>query len=146
MDVGHAAEFRRCLIEADVVGIMAIWKHVAPHLADTSPADALCSLHIARVDAKTIPRKLKTYSAAWLAERGIQKIEGRWVTGLEKTNPVAESVGIASKSADPAFAKKIVRGMEDALLNGLEKGIVEPPMQRELMLAARAKIRFRARV
>lgn len=139
----HADEFRRCLIEADVAGIMRVWAHVAPHLCNLSPGEALTALHIARIEAKSMPANLKRYSLAWLAERGFRKIDGRWVEGVPK-RAIAEAVGIASMSKDREFSKKIVRAMTDALLNGLAKGIVEPPMQRELMMKARSKIRARA--
>lgn len=139
----HEAEFRRCLIAADVAGLMRVWKHTAPHLANISPDEALTTLHMARVEAKSIHVRLKRYSVAWLFERGFQKIEGRWTAGLP-TGAIASAVGIASKSNDPGFSKKIVRAMADALLNGLEKGVTEPPMQRELMMKARAKVRAKA--
>lgn len=145
----HAAEFRRCLIEADVSGIMKVWAHTAPHLATASPADALLSLHIARCEAKYMPKKLKEWSTAFLADQGIQKLDGRWTAGLPKPTPIAEAVGISSRSAGGhvlRLNKSVMTHMRDALLNGLAKGIIEPPMQRELMHKARMKARFRDRV
>ena len=140
----YAAEFRRCLLMGDVGAIRKIWEKVAPHLCNGTPADDLITLHIARCDAISIPAKLKSYSKSLLAERGIRKIAGKWTAGLPKKTTVSEAVGIASHSNDPKFSRKIVRAMEDALLNGLEKGVTEPPKQRELMLKAREKIRFKA--
>ena len=143
MDLKHAAEFRRCLVEVDVKGIMKLWRHVAPHLANQTPEEALTALHMARCEAKSIHNKLKLYSVAWLAERGYQKVDGNWIHG-PKMPAVASAVGIASRSQDPAFAKKITTAMQDALLNGLAKGIIEPPRQKELMLKARDRVRFKA--
>lgn len=136
----HGAEFRRCLLQLDVVGVMKLWKHVAPHLADQTPGEALTSLHIARVDAKSVPVKLKHYSRDWLAERGIIKVNGKWTQGPPVT-VVAEAVGIAVKSRDPRVAKRIHRAMHDALLNGMAKGVTEPQIQSELMHKARMKER-----
>lgn len=144
MDPRFASEFRRCLIEADVLGIMRVWQNVAPHMAQMPPQEALLALHMARVEAKSIPRELKLYSLALLAERGIERSDGKWVKMPTLAASVAESVGIASHSADPVFAKKIVRAMTDALLNGFAKGITEPARQREVMLKARDKVRFKA--
>lgn len=143
----YAAEFRRCLIEADVSGILKIWQHVNPQRQVLGPSEALRALHIARCEAHSIPEKLKFYSVAWLAERGWQKSDGQWVAGLPKCGPIAEAVGISSGNASGQvlpFNRKIMRAMQDALLNGLEKNIIEPPMQRELMLKAREKVRFKA--
>lgn len=137
----HGTEIRRCLVEMDVAGLMKIWRHVAPHLADQTPAQTLISAHMARVEMKFISLKLKTYSKDWLAERGIAKVDGVWVDGLSPQPVIASAVGIASKSKYPGVSKRIVRAMSDALNNGRAKGVVEPEMQRELMLKARAKER-----
>ena len=145
----HDSAFRRCLVEADVPGIMKLWVHVAPHLANQSPRDALLALHIARCDAKTIPVRLKEWSRAFLADQGIQKIDGVWVAGLPKPTLVAEAVGISSRTISNRvlpFNRKVMVSMEDALLNTRAKGITEAPMQKEAMLKARARVRFKARV
>ena len=128
---------------------MKLWAHVAPHLANHSARDALLSLHIARCEAKYMPRKLKDWSAAFLADQGIQKIDGKWVAGLPKPAAVAEVVGISSQSISGRvlpFNRKVMTYMEDALLNTRAKGITEAPIQREAMLGARAKVRFKARL
>lgn len=145
----HAREFRRCLIEADVAGIMAVWKHTAPHLAKSDPAQALLALHMARCDAKYMPRNLKDWSVAFLADHGIQKIDGQWTAGLPKPKPVFEAVGISSRGLGGIrrpINQKIEVYMEDALLNARAKGVTEAPMQREAMLKARSKVRFKARM
>ena len=144
MDLVHASEMRRCLIQADVAGIKKLWQHIAPHLANQSAVDSLTCLHMARVEAKYIPIKLKAYSLAFVEERGLRKIDGQWIQGLPKEQAIAAAVGLASKSRNPAFAKKIVQAMSDAVMNGLAKGVTEPPMQRELILKAREKVRFKA--
>lgn len=148
MDAGqeHATEFRRCLIHMDVSGMMRLWKHVAPHLSNQSPMDALISMHMARCDMKRISLKLKKYSEEWLYERGYQKVDGKWISGPPPVSVIAESVGIAVKSNDPRVRKRIHRAMNDALENSLAKGITEPPIQRENMLKARAKERFKMRL
>ena len=145
----YDAEFRRCLLQADLPGIMAVWKHVAPHLAAASPSEALCALHMARVGARRIPDKLKDWSRAWLAEQGYHLVDGKWIHTDLPVKVKSYAVGIASGNAAGVvlpFNRKIVRHMENALLDGLAKGITEPPMQREVMLKARAKVRFKARM
>jgi hypothetical protein len=136
-----AAEFRRCLLEADVAGIMRVWAHTNPHLATLPPADCLVALHMARVEAKYIPRKLKLYSLDFLDERGYRKIDGQWIQGKPREQEFLEAAGVASKSNDPRVAKRIVRAMSDAYLHAVAGGITEAPIQKERMLKARAKER-----
>ena len=145
----HATEFRRCLLEMDVAGIMRLWRHVSPHLPQPTEAEALIQLHIARCEAKRFPLKAKDYSKAWLADQGYQKIDGQWVSGLPKPKAVAEAVGISSRSAGGyvlPLNRKVMQHMGDALLNTLAKGVVEPQVQKEAMLKARDKVRFKARM
>jgi hypothetical protein len=147
--VEHGAELRRCLIAADVAGLIKLWAHISPHLADQSPAQALLALHMARCEAKYISLKLKAWSKAFLADHGIQKIDGRWTEGLPNPVVIAESVGIASRSVSGRvlpFNRKVMTSMDGALQNARAKGVTEAPMQREAMLKAREKVRFKARL
>jgi hypothetical protein len=67
----HGAEFRRCLVELDVKGVMALWAHLAPkEWQCRTEAEALASLHLARTAAESVPLKARLYSHSWLAERG----------------------------------------------------------------------------
>lgn len=79
-------------------------------------------------------------------ERGFQCIDGKWIDGPEPATVYAETVGISVKSSDPRVAKRIHRAMDDALQNARAKGHTEPPMQKEAMLKARAKERFKMRM
>lgn len=71
IQIKHGAEFRRCLIEMDIDGMMRLWKHCAPHLADTNRKACEMSMHLARTKMETLPIKLKVYSQNWLNERGV---------------------------------------------------------------------------
>lgn len=72
----HGAEFRRCLLELDVVGVMRLWAHVAPHLGQpATPMEALYALHMARTGAKSIPLAQRLYSQRWLNERGLGSLD-----------------------------------------------------------------------
>lgn len=141
----HNDEYRRCLIALDVPAMIRLHEHHSPHMPRLKPADALCSMHIARVEMKYLRRNLKQYSRDWLRERGIQKVDGRWEIG-EAPPIISDCVGISSSSKYPGVSKKIVRAMGDALDDARAKGIYEPPMQKERMLGARAKVRFRLRM
>jgi hypothetical protein len=69
--MNHADEFRRCLIELDVVGICDLWFHVSPHLPQPKNNDeALATIHYARTQTNSIPMRLRC-SHAWLCERGL---------------------------------------------------------------------------
>lgn len=148
----HSAEFRRCLLEADVPGIMRIWKHTNPHLPQPSPSEAYLQLHLARTEAESVPKKLKLYSYDLLYEHGYQKIDGKWVHGepvfIGEGDPSVKalSVGIASKSRYADVRERIVAAMKDAYLNEIAKGITEPEIVRGKMLEARAKQRFKLRM
>lgn len=142
----HGAEIRRCLENLDVAGMLRIWKHVAPHLCNQGPAQALISMHMARVEMKTLGRKLKAYSRDWLLERGYQLIDGKWVEGAPPPTVYSNAVGIAVRSNMPEVGRRIHGAMVDALENELAKGTMEPEKQREAMLKARAKERFKMRL
>jgi len=142
----HAAEFRRCLIQMDVSGMMKLWAHVAPHLGSQSLEDALISMHIARCEMKRIAPKLRRYSQAWLLDRGYRKIDGKWVSGLPPVDVVAAAVGIAVKSKYEVVRRRIHDAMADALENERAKGTTDPRKQRGAMLAARDRQRFQLRM
>ena len=148
--VKHGAEFLRCLMEGDLRGIMALHRHIAPFAAEMTPADALVSLHIARMEANSIPEQAKRWSRAWLLDNGYERRDGRWQrTDTKERTVFAEAVGISSSS--PGGHKtplnyRIQAAMEDSLLNSLAKGIFEPQKQKEGMMKARAKIRSRQRL
>lgn len=70
--VKHGAEFRRCLVDLDVKGIVALWRCVSPHLPQPANDDeALICLHMARTGAESVPVRARQYSDRWLRERGI---------------------------------------------------------------------------
>ena len=142
----HAAEFRRCLVQMDVSGMMKLWAHVAPHLGNQSPRDALISMHMARCEMKRISPGLRKYSQEWLFERGYLKIDGKWVSGPPPEERIASAVGIAVKSKYEAVRRRIHDAMTDALENERAKGTTDPLQQRDAMLAARARQRFRLRL
>ena len=145
----HSSEFRRCLIEGDVHGIVALHKHVNPHLPEPSVADALVSLHMARVECKYIPEQAKRWSRAWLLDNGYRRKDGKWQrTTFKDFRIFADAVGISSSTVGghkTPFNYRVQAVMEDALLNSLAKGVFEPEMQKESMFKAREKVRFRDR-
>lgn len=146
----HGSEFRRCLIEGDVHGIVALHKHVNPHLPEPTVADALVSLHMARMECKFIPEQAKRWSRAWLLDNGYQRKDGKWQrTTFKEFRVFADAVGISSgfpgRPKSP-FNHRVEAVMEDSLLNSLAKGVFEPEMQKEGMMKARAKLRFRMRL
>ncbi|MCX7349758.1 MAG: hypothetical protein NTZ54_09615 [Alphaproteobacteria bacterium] len=142
----HAAEFRRCLVQMDVDGMMKLWAHVAPHLANQSPNEALVSMHMARCEMKHISPRLKIYSQEWLFERGFRKIEDKWLSGPPPDEVIASAVGIAVRSKYETVRRRIHDAMSDALENERTKGTTDPLKQRDAMLAARARQRFRLRM
>jgi hypothetical protein len=141
----HEAEFRRCLLQADVSGIMRVWRATAPHLAQLTEKESLLALHMARVDAKSIPKRLKEYSLRLLEEHGIEKHNGKWTQGPPTKSVFSESVGIASMSMGPRtqWNHSVMNIMRDGLYKAFSKGVVEPVEQRFIMLDERKKFKFR---
>ena len=142
----HAAEINRCLLQSDLEGLRKVWAHVAPHLEQLEPDRALLAMHMARVEMKTIPKKLREWSLAFLHDNGVMKVDGVWVEGEMPKSIISEGVGISVKSSNPYVAGRIHRAMHDALLNSFAKGETEAPIHRERMLKARAKERFKLRI
>ena len=141
-----SSEYRRCLLEMDVVGIMRLWSVTNPNHPQPSPDEALIQLHIARVEAKSMPRKAKLYSLDLLFERGFRLIKGKWVYGEPVPEDTGISVGIATNSRIPQVRDRLLKAMKDAYLNEVAKGITDPDIQRTKMLAAREKQRFKLRM
>lgn len=132
-------EIRRCLLEGDVAGIV----RAAPAYERLSASEAFLALHMARVEAQSVPLALRRHSLDLLREYGIFRDGESWIKGEPEKPVVSEAVGIASSSSEPGFAKIIVGVMSDALQNARAKGVVEPLEQRETMLAARRKFKFK---
>jgi hypothetical protein len=146
----HSAEFRRCLLECDVTKLLQLHRLIAPYSPGMSAAEAAVTMHMARVETKNFPLKVRQYSVEWLADQGYSKIDGGWqrIDALEK-KVFAEAVGISSSTASGhklPLNRKIMRGMSDVLLNGIAKGIMEPERHTEIMQKERMRIRFKARV
>lgn len=138
--------YHECLLRLDVARIIQLQAMVNPHADPMDPREALCSLHMARVDAKSMPPAFRKYSMGWLAERGFSKVDGMWKHG--PVVPVAvEAVGYAS-GAGPgivtAFNRKVTQYVTSALENAFAKGITEAPMHREIIMKTRDKVRRKA--
>lgn len=68
----HSAEFRRCLLDVDVVAVRRLWRHVSPHLAQPQDDDeARATIHYARTQATSIPLKARAWSHKWLLDHGL---------------------------------------------------------------------------
>jgi hypothetical protein len=127
----HAAEFRRCILELDAVGIRKLWHHVAPGLHQPKDdAEALHTLHLARTKMSDIPMRLRLYSQAWLDERDRRS--------------VALAVGVAVKFPEHrrAQGEDVRDAMSESVMNSYTAGIdldTEAPEVRKRMFEARAK-------
>jgi hypothetical protein len=127
----HAAAFAHCLMTLDVAAARRLWAHVNPHLPQpANDIEMLTTLHVARLQSKTVPRALKDYSKRWLDER--------------KVGHLALGVGIAV-GAPPHRMKRAIairEAMEDAVESSVKAGIdidEEADEVRHRMDIARAK-------
>jgi len=129
------------LEQGDVVGLMRLWREVAPHLSQPADyAEGAVTMHRARTEAKSIPVHLRRYSHAWLEERGLP-------SGLpdelkpEPVHPIiANSVGISVRSsAFPEVAKLTEAAMSNAVLEMYADGVQDPTRVKARMMEARIK-------
>lgn len=141
--MNHAAAFRRCLVDLDVIGICDLWFHVSPHLPQPRNNDeALATLHYARTQAGSIPVRLRCYSHAWLSERGLPSGLPDWLKPkAARLYPhEVKAVGIAVKAMSAAsvpMARAIERAMGNAVLECYADGITDADVIRSRMGEAR---------
>lgn len=141
--MNHADEFRRCLIDLDVVGICDLWFHVSPHLPQPKNNDeALATLHYARTQAKSIPLKLRCYSHAWLCERGLPSgLPDQWKPKASRLYPhKVKAVGVsvmAMSAASVPRARAIEKAMSNAVLECYADGVTDVDRIRGRMNEAR---------
>jgi len=140
----HSAEFRRCLVDCDTVGIRKLWAHVSPHLPQPQDDDqALVTIHHARTQAQSLPLKLRAYSHRWLTERSLPSgLPDELKPSAERLYPrIVSAVGIAVKpfrqSAD--HAKALQGAMSDAVADAYADGRQEPEFVKARMREARDK-------
>lgn len=84
MAAKHGAEFRRCLVELDVRGVMRLFNAFAPDGAKVATEkEALYTLHMARALSQAVPLNLRQYSDRWLRERGLGAFLPRQLSELK---------------------------------------------------------------
>jgi hypothetical protein len=140
--MNHDAEFRRCLVELDVIGICDLWFHVSPNLPQPKNNDeTLITLHHARTQAQSISDNLRCYSHAWLLERGLPSgLPDRLRAKADRLYPrQVEAVGVAVKSmsGDQERARAVERAMSDAVAECYADGERDPEIIKARMAEAR---------
>lgn len=139
----HVAEFRRCLVDLDVVGITKLWAHVAPGLAaPTSTHQTLMMLHFARTKAESIPLKLRAYSHRWLVDEGYESgLPDNLKPSAERLYPkIADAVGLSVNGKGDLMKAivPLVRGsMEDAIQEAYADNRTEPTFVKQRMFEAK---------
>ncbi len=145
-----ADAFRRCLENCDALGLMTLWRHIAPHLPQpANAAEALVTLHHARTQAGSVALDKRRYSHHWLTERGYPSaLPDDLRPKPERVEPrVVDAVGVAVKAGSPerkALAKEIERAMSGAVLEMYADGVTEPGRVKARMMEARARTLRRA--
>lgn len=132
----HETEFRRCLVEIDVEGMRRLWAHVSPHLPQPyCDAEALETIHRARVDMATLAPDARRYSMDWLRER--------------ETSRVVSAVGIAVKAINESRktqAAEMQHAMSQAVADAVRDGVsldTEADEIRARIAAARKRMAWR---
>lgn len=140
-------DFRRCLIDLDVIGIRRLWQHVSPHLPQPeTDAEALASIHIARTQARSVPFRLRAYSHAWLTERNLPShLPDRMKPRAERMYPkVVGVVGISVRNVAgrrSEYGLAMESAMSEAVLEAYADGKEEPTFVKARMMEAKEKFR-----
>jgi hypothetical protein len=140
----HAAEFRRCLNDCDVVGLRRLWSHCFPHLPQPrTDLQALIILHRARTEANSSPLRLRAYSHRWLEDNGHQSgLPDHLKPSAERMYPkIVSAVGIAVQSLwRPADeVKAIEAAMSNAVAEAYADGKKDPEFVTQRMKEARER-------
>jgi hypothetical protein len=94
----HTALFRDCLVNLDVAAMRSLWKYVAPHLPQPKTDDeCLNTMHLARLQMTTLPKRERAYSQAWVDERRLTNdvfAVGIAVKAESSPNPSARRRGV----------------------------------------------------
>jgi hypothetical protein len=144
----RASEFRRCLLELDVIGACDLWFAVSPHLPQPkNNEEALITLHHARTQASSIPARLRCYSHAWLLERGLPSgLPDHLKPKADRMYPrevKAVGVAVGTLSQLPEFierARAIQKAMSDAVAEAYADGVTDPDIVKARMGAARLRV------
>lgn len=110
----HSAVFRECLLNLDVRRAREIWSVAAPHLPQPPDDEAaLIAMHAARISMKTIPRRARDYSQAWLAERSRPRVSTGVGISVKAINPAREQQALAIRGAMEYAVMSAVNGGVD---------------------------------
>jgi hypothetical protein len=138
-----AEAFRDALERCDVEAIRKLFRHSSPHLPQPeSDYEALVSIHRARTEASSIPLRMRSYSHAWLVERGYPSgLPDELKPKAERLYPVvAEGVGIAviAKSELMKPIALLVRAaMSDAVMEAYADKRTSPDFVKARMAEAK---------
>lgn len=139
-----APAFRRCLLELDVDGMIALDKAANPHLPPPGDRQAvLVQMHIARTAARSIPQRQRFYSHRWLLDHGYpSQLPDPLRPSAERMYPrIADSVGIAVSSSFPEVVTAIRGAMSVAVEDCYANGDRDPAIVKPRMMEARARER-----
>jgi hypothetical protein len=142
----HAAEFRRCLDDCDVVALRQLWAHCFPHLPQPrTDVGALIILHRARTEANSSSLKKWAYSHRWLEDNGHQSgLPDHLKPAAERIYPkIVDAVGISVRSLSRRHreeARALQSVMSDAVADAYADGRKDPVFVKARMMEAREKI------
>ena len=111
------AEMRRCLEEADVEGIRALWRIIAPGMPQSgTDHETLVSIHYARTQSDWLRLTQRFYSHRWLMDHNmLSGLPDHLRPSAERMYPrVASAVGIAINMRSELL-KPIVPLIRDAM-------------------------------
>jgi hypothetical protein len=92
----HGMEFRRCLRDRDIVGLMKLHNATAGPDNQFNLKETVYAFHMARAEAESIPLAERQYSDKWLRERGLGAFLPPKLSSIRHIKEAAYDYGIGS--------------------------------------------------
>lgn len=136
-------EYRRCLIDLDIEGIVRVWKATNMPMPEDR-GDVLACLHMARTASRSVPLTMRSYSHRWLLDHGLpSQLPDHLKSRAERLYPqTTHAVGISVNSKYPVVQKAISGVMREAVLEAYADGHQDEP---EKVKQRMQEARFRER-
>lgn len=138
----HSAEFRRCLVDCDVQGVMKIWAHVNPSMPrPETDEDALICIHMTRTATERLPFRFRAYSHSWLTERKLRSLlPDKLLPRAERMYPrIVSAVGICvatlgNRKTDyhHAVSTALCEAVADMYADGIEDPVLISARMKEI--------------
>lgn len=128
-------EFRKALIDGNVVRCWQLSKHVAPNMPQPKTrSQAEVIMHITRTEMNTIPEPLRLESHEWLIERALPSRLPYDLAPKREAHAVAVMVGTFTNTDEArARAAELLAAQTEAVRNAQANGVTDPAEMRRII-------------